>query len=246
MASQTFTTLWKVLVGAFLALFAALGLASPVATAATPVSPQPQGGTCEPAGARLSPAPARYFAPPVAKERSLPPTMKQRIRAEQHGSSPSCRQLAVPFGLPPTEQGPTDGTTDERSPERDSIRDSGTAAPAVRDTAHTTRTQPGNHSAGPRDDDFGTAPLSSGPVRDSVIGATDSTRPALMPAPSTTVPGPADALDSVLPSATDAYLLPGTVTSPGIPAAREHQDRPQGHATSAGPGDSTPYVTSAP
>ncbi|MEU5978136.1 DUF6344 domain-containing protein [Streptomyces sp. NPDC047315] len=30
-----------------------------------------------------------------ARERSLPPTIKQRIRAEAHGSSPSVRKLAV-------------------------------------------------------------------------------------------------------------------------------------------------------
>jgi hypothetical protein len=55
--------------------------------------------------ARRVPAPApatpyqRAYVPaprPYERERSLPPTMKQRIGAEAHGTSPSARSVAVP------------------------------------------------------------------------------------------------------------------------------------------------------
>lgn len=45
---------------------------------------------------------ARTFVPaprPYGRERSLPPTMKQRIGAEAHGTSPSARSADVPFDL---------------------------------------------------------------------------------------------------------------------------------------------------
>lgn len=85
MARNPVMKLWNVLVTAFLALFTALGL---VTTSAAAAVPQPE--------------PARNSAPSMTvptmmspwawvHARSLPPTMKQRIRAEAHGKSPSCR-----------------------------------------------------------------------------------------------------------------------------------------------------------
>ncbi|MFJ2771523.1 DUF6344 domain-containing protein [Streptomyces sp. NPDC087300] len=95
--------LWTTIVTAFLALFAALGLTT-TATAATAVQDTTNARTatvCAPA-----PAMAHWT---MAYERSLPPTMKQRIRAEAHGSSPSCRHL-------PTTDTEADAETDAQEP----------------------------------------------------------------------------------------------------------------------------------
>ncbi|WP_394432332.1 DUF6344 domain-containing protein [Streptomyces sp. SGAir0957] len=85
MTKNRVMTLWTVVISAFIALFSALGLVSPAAAAA-PV--QQTEGACSAAATVPAPASARPF---WSFKRSLPPTMKQRIRAEAHGSSPSCR-----------------------------------------------------------------------------------------------------------------------------------------------------------
>ncbi|MFG2465297.1 DUF6344 domain-containing protein [Streptomyces canus] len=80
--------LWTVVVTAFVALFTALGLVTTTAAAAVPQT-QP---------ARNS---AVAHPEPLAMHglwsyvRSLPPTMKQRIRAEAHGKTPSCRSRSL-------------------------------------------------------------------------------------------------------------------------------------------------------
>ncbi|MFG3656518.1 DUF6344 domain-containing protein [Streptomyces sp. NPDC047706] len=85
MARNTVMKLWNVLVTAFLALFTALGL---VTTSASAAVPQP-----EPARKSAASITVPTMSPWAwAHTRSLPPTMKQRIRAEAHGKSPSCRQ----------------------------------------------------------------------------------------------------------------------------------------------------------
>lgn len=79
--------LWTAIVTAFLALFTALGLITTTSAAAAPQTDSARSTTETPAevtAPALSPW-AWIFA------RSLPPTMKQRIRAEAHGKSPSCR-----------------------------------------------------------------------------------------------------------------------------------------------------------
>ncbi|MFF8291603.1 DUF6344 domain-containing protein [Streptomyces sp. NPDC016309] len=92
-------------------------------------------GTATPAAA--VPAP-RHFAPAWApgRVRSLPPTIKQRIRAEAHGTSPSVRH--VPAALVPaqpalptavTRTDPAGVTVSGRS---DRVHTHGTADPAVR------------------------------------------------------------------------------------------------------------------
>ncbi|MEI5098901.1 DUF6344 domain-containing protein [Streptomyces sp. PmtG] len=78
--------LWTTIVTAVLALFATLGFASQAAAA--PV--QQATTTCKSTTSATAPVLAAWMA---AYERSLPPTMKQRIRAEAHGSTPSCRHL---------------------------------------------------------------------------------------------------------------------------------------------------------
>ncbi|MEZ7001965.1 DUF6344 domain-containing protein [Streptomyces sp. AD55] len=88
MARNKVMTLWTAIVTAFLALCAALGFVSTTAAAAVP-----QTGThsnTERAAERTAPAAASR---PWSRPGSLPPTMKQRIRAEAHGSAPRCRHI---------------------------------------------------------------------------------------------------------------------------------------------------------
>ncbi|MFF7970542.1 DUF6344 domain-containing protein [Streptomyces sp. NPDC007905] len=77
--------LWTAIVTAFLALCTALGLVT--ATTAVAQTETPTAGT-EHRTAPASPA-MNHWA--WTYGRALPPTMKQRIRAEAHGKSPSCR-----------------------------------------------------------------------------------------------------------------------------------------------------------
>ncbi|MEW2620297.1 DUF6344 domain-containing protein [Streptomyces sp. NPDC048106] len=81
--------LWTAIVTAFLALCRTLGFMSadtaPAATA--PGTENPRTGTPRGAGPAI-PAPRHWT---WSSTRALPPTMKQRIRAEAHGKSPRCR-----------------------------------------------------------------------------------------------------------------------------------------------------------
>ncbi|MFG2882974.1 DUF6344 domain-containing protein [Streptomyces sp. NPDC048297] len=90
MTNNKVMKLWTAIVTAFLALFTALGLVT--ATTATTAAAAPQ--TEKPV-----PAAAHRTAPVIpamnhwlwSQARALPPTMKQRIRAEAHGRTPGCR-----------------------------------------------------------------------------------------------------------------------------------------------------------
>ncbi|WP_030736152.1 DUF6344 domain-containing protein [Streptomyces sp. NRRL S-31] len=87
--------LWTAIVTAFLALCTALGLVSAGATTAVAAGPRtesPRTGTAQ-RTAPTTPA-AHHWA--WSHARALPPTMKQRIRAEAHGKSPSCRHRTLP------------------------------------------------------------------------------------------------------------------------------------------------------
>ncbi|MFD9716558.1 DUF6344 domain-containing protein [Streptomyces sp. NPDC059076] len=105
--------LWTTFITAFFALLASIGLTKKHAPAAVlptarpsalPVLPQQERPddsaavvgprTTSDAARALVPAQRRCWRPAV-RERSLPPTIKQRIRAEAHGSSPSVRKLPV-------------------------------------------------------------------------------------------------------------------------------------------------------
>ncbi|MFJ7997009.1 DUF6344 domain-containing protein [Streptomyces sp. NPDC096310] len=101
MAAFKVKTLWTVFLTAFFAVLASLGLTTPAA-AATGRAAQPADRSAD----RPAPAPAAAHRAAVAlpaagaavpralpRARSLPPTIKQRIRAEAHGSSPSVRHL---------------------------------------------------------------------------------------------------------------------------------------------------------
>lgn len=87
MARTTVSKLWTAVVTAFLALCTTLGLITTTAAADVPRS-EPARNT----GATTTVATVPQQARPARPwNSSLPPTMKQRIRAEAHGSSPSCR-----------------------------------------------------------------------------------------------------------------------------------------------------------
>ncbi|MFM9368920.1 DUF6344 domain-containing protein [Streptomyces sp. Da 82-17] len=97
MATNKVTRIWSVVVAALLAFFASLGLIT-TASAAPAVPQQDSSGN----SATETPAKAPYVSPaPKAKpyELSRPPTMKQRIHAEAHGTSPNSRGLTLPTPL---------------------------------------------------------------------------------------------------------------------------------------------------
>ncbi|MFC8388005.1 DUF6344 domain-containing protein [Streptomyces sp. NPDC057238] len=85
MARNKVMKLWNAIVTAFLALCTALGLITTTASAAVPQTDKTRNSDSTPnVSATTSP---RSW--PLS--RALPPTMKQRIHAEAHGKSPSCR-----------------------------------------------------------------------------------------------------------------------------------------------------------
>ncbi|MFE4693407.1 DUF6344 domain-containing protein [Streptomyces sp. NPDC056749] len=82
--------IWTAFVTAFFAILASLGLATAQATAAEPTVTSHEHTAANPATATTPTV--RWTLP---RDRALPPTMKQRIRAEAHGSSPATRQLSA-------------------------------------------------------------------------------------------------------------------------------------------------------
>ncbi|MEU3143227.1 MULTISPECIES: DUF6344 domain-containing protein [unclassified Streptomyces] len=86
MARNKVMKLWTALVTAFLALCTALGLVTTTASAAVPRSETTRNSENAP-DVTAPTASTR----PWSHAAALPPTMKQRIRAEAHGASPGCR-----------------------------------------------------------------------------------------------------------------------------------------------------------
>ncbi|MGW5638884.1 DUF6344 domain-containing protein, partial [Streptomyces sp. NPDC003832] len=113
MARNQVMKVWTAIVTAFLALCTALGLVTSTAAAAVPQTESARSGSDSDRAEELA-APA-LVPLPWSFSRSLPPTMKQRIRAEAHGKTPSCRHRA-----------PADTETDESAP-----LDCAPAAPAT-------------------------------------------------------------------------------------------------------------------
>ncbi|MER5290794.1 DUF6344 domain-containing protein [Streptomyces pharetrae] len=103
MARTTVMKLWTAFVTAFLALCTALGLVTTTAAAAVPQSDSTRNsgtGTGTTASAPVTtPATSPWLS---SHARSLPPTMKQRIRAEAHGASPTCRHRLLTDPVPAT------------------------------------------------------------------------------------------------------------------------------------------------
>ncbi|MEU1227430.1 DUF6344 domain-containing protein [Streptomyces sp. NPDC005828] len=101
MATAKVKQFWTAFISVLFALLASVGLANTAAAAGQPAVTQPE----EPAAPAAAPAAAptgqralpsvpaqRAHRWPLVGDRSLPPTIKQRIAAEAHGSSPSARQ----------------------------------------------------------------------------------------------------------------------------------------------------------
>lgn len=84
MAQNKVMKLWTAIVTALLALCTTLGLITTTAAAAVPQTEPTRTGTAQ----VTTPAPSLLA---WSFTRSLPPTMKQRIRAEAHGKTPNCR-----------------------------------------------------------------------------------------------------------------------------------------------------------
>ncbi|MFV0134838.1 DUF6344 domain-containing protein [Streptomyces sp. HMX87] len=92
MARNKVMKLWTAIVTAFLALFTALGLITTTASAAVPQTETTRNSDHD----RDSDSDPRSTVQTASswswsRAGALPPTMKQRIRAEAHGKSPSCR-----------------------------------------------------------------------------------------------------------------------------------------------------------
>ncbi|MEV2245356.1 DUF6344 domain-containing protein [Streptomyces sp. NPDC049970] len=83
-------SIWTAFITAFFALLASLGLATAQTAAAEPAHT-----TQEHTGATAATATTPSVRWTLPRDRALPPTMKQRIRAEAHGSSPATRQLSA-------------------------------------------------------------------------------------------------------------------------------------------------------
>ncbi|MGN9755659.1 DUF6344 domain-containing protein [Streptomyces sp. SD31] len=90
MARNKVMNLWTTIVTAFLALCTALGFVTTTAAAAAPHKEAARKSDSERDTSTQLTVPAMpQWAWSYA--RALPPTMKQRIRAEAHGKTPSCR-----------------------------------------------------------------------------------------------------------------------------------------------------------
>jgi hypothetical protein len=105
MARNKVMKLWTAIVTAFLALCTALGFVTTTATAAVPQPEQKRNSALIPQQ-RTAPATAPRS---LSYAKALPPTMKQRIHAEAHGKSPSCRHRP----LADTTASPTADCTDD-------------------------------------------------------------------------------------------------------------------------------------
>ncbi|MCX4692107.1 DUF6344 domain-containing protein [Streptomyces sp. NBC_01408] len=87
----TFTSVWTAVLAALVALFASLGFGGKTAPAPASV-PAPAVPAPAAAGARRTAVTARRTWRAMMRGGSLPPTIKQRIRAEAHGKTPSVRR----------------------------------------------------------------------------------------------------------------------------------------------------------
>lgn len=87
-------SIWTAFITAFFALLASLGLASSTAAATEATVTEPAATSHEHRGANAATPAAPSVRWTLPRDRALPPTMKQRIRAEAHGSSPATRTLA--------------------------------------------------------------------------------------------------------------------------------------------------------
>ncbi|WP_030237328.1 DUF6344 domain-containing protein [Streptomyces sp. NRRL S-455] len=116
MARNKVMQLWTVIVTAFLALCRTLGLITTTAAAAVPQTEQTRNSEHIPHQRTVSVTSSRSYA------RALPPTMKQRIRAEAHGKSPRCRNRPLADApAAPAADGTHDGTDAASDPRADRL-----------------------------------------------------------------------------------------------------------------------------
>ncbi|MER7909475.1 DUF6344 domain-containing protein [Streptomyces sp. NPDC096068] len=101
MATAKVKQFWAAFISVLFALLASVGLTGTAAAAQQPAVQQPEEPAASAAAANTSAAGERASASvpaqrahrwPLVGDRSLPPTIKQRIAAEAHGSSPAARQ----------------------------------------------------------------------------------------------------------------------------------------------------------
>jgi hypothetical protein len=118
MARNKVMNLWTTIVTAFLALFTALGFVTPPAAAAVPHTETARKSDSDDSdrGAQLTVPAMPQWAWSYA--RSLPPTMKQRIRAEAHGRTPGCRHRPLTETEAATATSPTGGCDSVAAPAR--------------------------------------------------------------------------------------------------------------------------------
>lgn len=95
MSTYRAKNIWTAFITAFFALLAALGLAGSTASATEATVTEPATTTHEHTGATAATATTPSVRWTLPRDRSLPPTMKQRIHAEAHGSSPATRHLSA-------------------------------------------------------------------------------------------------------------------------------------------------------
>ncbi|MCC0097209.1 DUF6344 domain-containing protein [Streptomyces flavotricini] len=89
----TVTSIWTAVVAVVVALLASLGFGAKAAPAATATSEAPAPSRCAAAVVRRPARPmGRRSWRAMMRGGSLPPTIKQRIRAEAHGKAPSVRR----------------------------------------------------------------------------------------------------------------------------------------------------------
>ncbi|WP_330338891.1 DUF6344 domain-containing protein [Streptomyces sp. NBC_00557] len=90
MTKNKVMTLWTAIVTAFFALCTALGIVTATTATTAAAAPSTEGPRTGTALKTIPAIPAqRHWSWP--RTTALPPTMKQRIRAEAHGKSPRCR-----------------------------------------------------------------------------------------------------------------------------------------------------------
>lgn len=110
MATAKVKQFWTAFISVLFALLASVGLAAPAAAQGQAPVTQPEepaapaaAGTAERAATVVTQRRAEPWAP--LRRGSLPPTIKQRIGAEAHGSAPASRTLrsAAPLASDPAE-----------------------------------------------------------------------------------------------------------------------------------------------
>ncbi|MDT3724903.1 DUF6344 domain-containing protein [Streptomyces sp. DSM 41972] len=111
MARNKVMQLWNVVVTAFLALCTALGLVTTTAAAAVPQTQKARNSDSAPKTEATTPTAAPWS---WSLSRALPPTMKQRIHAEAHGKSPSCRHRPLSDTADEDTEAEQDSSTERR------------------------------------------------------------------------------------------------------------------------------------